>query len=115
MDPLTQQSQAPINGVPRNTPAQHKKVGPIIAILIIVLILIVGALYLFASRINKEQAPTDSSVAANASLSTSQQPQTNAAAVENQSVQPVNNKADDVNSLQTDLNASTNGLDNQNF
>lgn len=103
MDPQAQQSQNPMN----MAPAESKKVGPIIAILIIVLILIIGALYLFASRINQEQPNVDSSVAGSDSS------QTTAAA--QQSVQPVTNKSDDVNAIQADLNASTNGLDNQNF
>lgn len=101
-------SPAPVSSVPNNTPAEHKKVGPIIGALIIVLILIIGALYLFASRINQEQVPVDTTVAENNLNNT-------AAATVPQTVQPVTNNADDVNSLQADLNASTNGLDNQNF
>ncbi len=106
MEQLTQQPQnspAPANGMP----IEHKKVGPIIAILVIVLILIIGALYLFASRINQQQVPVDNTVANNNANTP--------AVVEPQTVQPVVNKADDVNTLQADLNSATNGLNNQNF
>lgn len=110
MDPQAQQpqnSQAPINVMP----TQHKKVGPIIAILVIVLVLIIGALYLFASRINQQQTPVDNTVAD----TNTNTPTAPAAVVEPQTVQPVVNKADDVNALQADLNSATNGLGNQNF
>ena len=101
MDPVS--PQPPISQpMPVSTAPEHKKVGPIIAILIIVLVLIVGALYLFASRINQEQAPVDSSVAAGDTAA----PQT---------VTPVTNSADDVSSLESDLNASSKGLDAQTF
>ena len=105
MDPQNQQPvpQQPTPLAPM--PAEHKKIGPIIAILIIVLILVIGALYLFASRINQQQAPVNTSVA-NTSAQTS---------ASTQSVQPVTNTSDDVNALQADLNVSTAGLDNQNF
>jgi cytoskeletal protein RodZ len=105
MDPLAQQTQSPVQ--PVNTPVGHKKVGPIIAILVVVLILIIGALYLFASRLNQEQTPGDTSDIANRTDTS--------ATTEPQVVQPVTNKSDDVNSLEADLNASTAGLDSQNF
>lgn len=105
MDPLAQQPQQTINQT-NNIPMEHKKIGPIIAILVIVLILIIGALYLFASRINQQQAPIDTTVA---NVSTTE------SVVVPQTVTPVINKSDDVNSLQSDLNSATNGLDNQNF
>lgn len=35
---------------------QHKKVGPIIASMIIIVILVVAAIYVFASRINQQAA-----------------------------------------------------------
>jgi len=92
MDPLAQQPQpntTPIN----NTPVQHKKIGPIIGILVIVIILIVAALYLFGSKVNNIESVSNNS----------------------QSVQPITNNSDDVSSLQADLDASTDGLDNQNF
>jgi HAMP domain-containing protein len=78
----------------------QRKVGPIIGTLVIVLILIIAALYLFASRVNQEPTPSDSS--------------SDAAAV-SQTVEPITGTADDASSLEADLNRATQGLDNQNF
>lgn len=81
-----------------NNPAQQpseKKVGPIVATLIIVLVLIIAALYVFASKVNQPAIPTDASVG------------------ETSNVQP--NSPQDIQSLQDELNQSTDGLDNQNF
>jgi cell division protein FtsN len=77
-----------------NKQGGEKKVGPIVATLIIVLILIIAALYLFASKVNQPAIPTDASVTTG-----------NAAPA----------SAQDIQSLQNDLNSSTNGLDKQNF
>jgi len=82
-----------------------KKVGPIVATLIIVLVLIISALYLFASRINQSGLPTDADTASD------RYGDDNVAT----SVQAVSGTSTDIQSLQTDLNASTNGLDQQNF
>jgi hypothetical protein len=108
MDPQNQQPpiQQPQTPAQMTPVPEHKKVGPIIAILIIILVLIIGALYLFASRINQEQVPVDSAVAASSASNTTQSDTT---------VQPVTNKSDDVGSLEADLNASAKGLDGQNF
>ncbi len=72
----------------------EKKVGPIVATLIIVLVLIIAALYLFASKVNQPAIPTDATVAG-------------------QNAAP--NTPADISSLQSDLNNATNGLDKQNF
>ena len=95
---------------PMGTPVRdngHKKVGPIIATLVIVLVLIIAALYLFASRINKEPVPTDTS-AAMTTNDTNNEPAA-------PTVAPVTGTSDDPASIQADLNASTNNLDQQNF
>ena len=98
---------APMPSMPQApAPHAHKKVGPIIGTLVIILILVIAALYIFASHVNQQALPTDASTQG---ASASQ------ASADQQSVQPVTNKADDVQSLQADLNASTNGVDNQNF
>lgn len=108
MDPLSQQQPAQTyqpSPVQTNQPVtSNKKVGPVVAILIIVLVLIIGALYLFASKIDQEQVPNDSSVAQ--SQDTVATPQT---------VQPITNNSDDLSSLEADLNDSTKGLDDQSF
>ena len=104
---------APVTtSMPAATSSEHKKVGPIIAILVIVIVLIAAAIYLFASRVNKEQ-PVPSTTAMTNDTTPNDVPD-NSAAVQ-QSVAPVTNTSDDVNTIQADLNASTNGLDGQNF
>lgn len=97
--------------MPGKGPNGDKKVGPIIATLVIVLILIIAALYLFASRINQPAIPDDNDVTAgdlDGTVSTT----TIAPAA---TVQPVTSTSTDVKSLQSDLDDSTKGLDNQNF
>ena len=105
MDPIQkpqQQKAAPITPSASAHGEPGKKVGPIIATLIIVLILIIAALYMFASRLNQQQALNgDGTMGLNDATTTQ--------------VQPVTNKSDDVNSIQADLNTSTKGLDAQNY
>lgn len=98
--------QAPV--APTSTPVahEHRKVGPIVAILVIIIVLVAAAIYLFASRTNKEPA-TD--MANQATQGQTQDQQASA------SVTPVTNSSDDVGSIEADLNASVNGLDEQNF
>ena len=103
--PVNPASPAP--QAPQHDDNGHKKVGPIIATLVIVLILIIAALYLFASRINQQSNPIDDS---------------GTAVVENvpttattTSISPVTGTATDATSLQNDLNSATKGLDSQNF
>jgi len=80
-----------------------KKVGPIIAIMVILLVLVMAAIYMFASRLNKQPATNNTGYNSNLEF-TAQQP-----------VAPVTNSSDDISSIETDLNSSTNGLDGQNF
>ncbi len=77
-------------------PKKERKVGPIVATLIIVLIVIVAALYLFASKINQSSD----------TASTPRAAQTQATQV---------NTQEDISSLQSEVNDSTSGLDDQNF
>ena len=84
--------------------SSHKKVGPIIATLVVVLVLIIAALYLFASKVNKEPVPVDTMTTA-----------VNNVTAASPTVAPVTSSSDDPVSLQSDLNASTNNLDTQNF
>ena len=85
----------------------HKKVGPIIATLVIVLILIIAALYVFASRINQQAIPTDTMSDTSGT--------TNVQANVEPSITPVTGTDTDPAALQKDLNAATQGLDSQNF
>jgi len=90
------------SGIPPQPPVvvehkvEHKNVGPIITVLIVILIIIIAALYIFASKVNQEPGLGDSSS-------------------NTESVQPVTNVDDDVSSISTDLEMSTDGLDEQNF
>ena len=99
-------SYSPVNN-------NHKKVGPIIAILVIVLVLIIAALYLFASRINQQTTPinTENPPVTKTVISNNEA----AATTATQSVPIITNTSDDLQSMQNDLDASMNGLDNQNF
>ena len=88
-------------------PTSSNKVGPIIAIFVVVIIIIAVILYFVGSNSNKQVPPP----AVNTSVAT-QQADVNQAA---SSVQPITNSADDIQSLQNDLNNSTTGIDSQNF
>lgn len=108
MDPIQNQqvpqqvtSQVPPSAPLEQTP-EHKKVGPIVAVLVVVLVLIIGALYIFASRMNQTQI--DNTSAATAMTETQQT-----------TVTPVTSTSDDVSSIEADLNMSVDGLDAQNF
>lgn len=95
-----QQNQT-ATSIPPMTKSGEKKVGPIVATLIIVLVLIIAALYLFASKINQPAIPTDAAM--------------NDTSDQTASVQAITNTSTDVQDLQNDLNAADVGLDAQNF
>jgi len=86
-------STQPMTSPVMETP--HKKSGPMIAGLAIILIIIIGALYMFAARSQAPVIPTEDATTAE--------------------VQPVTNTSDDVSSLEADLNTSVDGIDSQNF
>lgn len=97
-DQMNQMNNAPLGANnPSSMPVESKKkVGPIVVILAVVLILIIGALYLFASSTNKNAVPTDEDIAA-------------------ETVKPVTNTSDDVQDLNADLNSAIEGIDQQSF
>lgn len=66
----------------------EKKIGPIVASLVIVLVLVIVALYLFASKVKPSTLPTDST------------PSTG---------------SPELDAFQSDLDNSTNGLEEENF
>jgi flagellar basal body-associated protein FliL len=77
---------------PASTPIESKKkVGPIVVVLAIVLILIIGALYLFASNMGSN---------------------TNSPA---ETVEPITNTSDEVTDIDADLNSAIEGIDAQTF
>jgi cytoskeletal protein RodZ len=133
---MDQNNQPPMNlpisqnRVPEPTPAgmppfqpphEHKKIGPIVAILVIVLVLVIAAIYIFATQLNHQNPPTDTgSLAANpSSMTTSPVSDSSSATVPaataTPTVTPITNTKDDVQSLQNDLNNSTTGLNAQGF
>lgn len=107
MNPNQQSSnEMPDNGMIGNvSESTSRKSGLMVAIIVIVLVLVVAALYLFASNMGSG-APTQETVMTASDYE---------GLSSGQSVQPVTNMADDVQSLQNDLNAATQGLDGQNF
>lgn len=102
MDINTQNSSGMMNGMP---PTAHteKKVGPIVGALIIVLILIIAALYFFGQKLNTESVPQDNTSAQTTSLNTQTRAQETMAASASQ--------ADDIASLQADLNSQLQDVD----
>jgi len=104
MDPLNQQpapTEAPIDQSGPVTPSDHKKIGPIVSILVVILVLIIGALYIFASRINNFSSPDTMPADENA--------------IPTETVKPVINTSDEIDSIEADLEGSIQGLDSQNF
>ncbi len=88
-----------------------KRVGPIIVGLVIVIFLIIAALYSFGLHLKQSvlSIPTTSeSTSTSLSIGTSSSSFTS-------NIKVITNTADDPQSLQNDLNASTNGVDRQNF
>jgi|GEM_PF-3874119 len=96
---MDQNNQPNVNTTQTMTPplmeTTNKKSGAMIAGLVVILIIIIGSLYMFASRSQAPVIPTEETA--------------------NTEVQPVTNTSDDVSSLETDLDTSVSGLDSQNF
>lgn len=105
--PANSPMSSPVTPMGTPTGGNHRKVGPVVATLVVVLMLIIAALYLFAARVNKEPVPTDNSVtsAGNGASVATPAP----------SVPAVTDTQNDPASLQSDLNVSTQNLDQQNF
>jgi flagellar basal body-associated protein FliL len=94
-----------------NPQAEHKK-GPMIATLVVVLVLVIAALYLFASvssNKNQQNAPENTNV----SVVTPVVEQNTANVTE--AIKPVTNTSDELNDINADLNNSLDGLDKQNL
>jgi hypothetical protein len=105
---MNPEQQAPVQANQPVTPTpapQKKNVFPIVAALIALVIIIV-ALYFFATRLDTAPVPTDDAAAGtydSEDFTTTEE------------VRPVSGTSDDVQSLEADLEASIDGLDNQNF
>lgn len=116
------QFQNPVNSTPSTMPyspkpmgekpsetvipmgAPSKKVGPIVATLVVVLVVIIAALYFIALNVGSNSTPQ-----VDMTNNTSANP------FEAQAVKPVTNTSDDVQSIANDLNDATAGLDGQTF
>ncbi len=115
-----QQNQTPSSIPPINTTSvsynseKNRKFGPIIAISIIILVVIIVAIYLFASQIGPSTTTQDSvNTGANIISATPDQNTNTTVNATPQTIAPVSNTADDVNSLQKDLDSSIQGIDTQ--
>ena len=100
---VTSNDKMPINGFDNTptSPDNHKKVGPIITALVVVLLLIIGALYILASKVNQQPVPENITSTDETSTTSTQE------------VTPISGTTDDIGSLQSDLNASITGVDAQ--
>jgi hypothetical protein len=97
MDNTQPESANPVSSYqPEVTTPNQKKVGPIVAVLVIVLVLIAAAIYLFATRDTTPESVNNDTAST-------------------QEVQPVTNESDEMSDLEADLDTSVSGLDEQNF
>ncbi len=107
------QSPAP-SPSPAPEPLQYashpKKVGPIIAIAVAVVVIIAVAIYMYSSRYTVV-SPTNEQAQTGANVNTVVSDTTSKAVVPQETLTPITNTKDDVDSLQSDLNASIKGLD----
>ncbi len=99
MDQNTTPAQNPLTTPSQMPPQLHqeKRIGPIVGVLIIVLVLILGALYFFSQRLDTTPVVEDQ-----ASVQTSES---------NSNMTASAAEADDVTSLQTDLEAEMKDVD----
>jgi biopolymer transport protein ExbD len=98
--------------VPNTKP---KRVGPIVAILVVVLIIVIAGIYLVSKQFEVVRPTNDTASLtpqSNTETQNIEQTDTNSAAV-SATIAPISNTNDDLDSLQNDLDASLNGLDAQ--
>lgn len=92
-----------------------KRVGPIVAILVVVLIILIAGIYLVSKQFEVVSPNTDTAILdrqTNTENQTIEQDNVDSSPV-SATVEPISNTSDDLNSLQNDLDASLNGLDAQ--
>ncbi len=110
MEPLNQtpESQQPIqsnNMLPIDVAElkkEPKNIGPIIGTFVIILLLVITAIYLLASRVSKEPTIQNTTTTTENNIPT-------------QTITPIENNSDDLQSIQSDLDISIQGVDDQNF
>ena len=98
MDINTQNSSGMMNGMPP-TPHVEKKVGPIVGTLIIVLVLIIAAIYFFGTKLNTVKQTSEDTA------------QTEAIVDGQNSMTATATEADDVTSLESDLDIQLKDVD----
>ncbi len=81
---------------------EESKIGPIIGIIIVVIVLIIGALYFWGEKLNKEKmgAPTNTTATTNQPVATDASTDSIVAKLGNQ------NTSDDLTSIANDLSAT---------
>lgn len=94
-----------------NPQTQNKK-GPMIATLVVVLVLVIAALYLFASVSSKETLQSEPQTE-NAPV-VRENVQENTATV-TESIKPITGTSDELNDINADLNSALDGVDKQNL
>jgi len=112
---FTAPNQNPSSPINNSSVPKPRKFGPVIAISIIILVIIVIAIYLFASQITIS-SPTQDNINTGANT-LSAIPDQNNTTVDSapETIEPISNNADDLNSLQKDLDSSIQGIDTQNI
>jgi len=113
------QPQTPINenldanpNTNTEQPTPHKKAGPVVLILAIVLILIIGALYLFARSIDTTTPGIYTEMGyENEYMMTDESGEYALPEL----IEPITSQSDDLSDLQRDLDMSVDGLDELNF
>lgn len=111
------QAPTPIQQTPTMdtlTPANKpKKVGPIVAILVAVLLILIVVIYFVSKQFEVVSPANDSTAGANVQSAIVMENDKQAQPTPPQEVQAISNTNDDLQSLQSDLDVSIQGLDTQ--
>ncbi len=122
MEPLQPIQSQPVSNLPPENIApinqyngtaspngNHKKVGPIVAALVVILLVVIAALYMLSSKVKTpDLLPSNNNTAPIQSVSS-----TNNSQPAEETVAPISSNADDLQSLQNDLDQSITGVDAQ--
>lgn len=90
-----------------------KKVGPIVAILVVILIIIIAGVYFVSKQFEVVSPDTDTALNPVDETSDLSQINNTNTSVISETIAPITNTSDDLDSLQKDLNSSIDGLDAQ--
>lgn len=121
---------SPANNLPSNTPPSSqipsvfpdekktKKIGPIIAVLVALLIIVIVSLYLLAANSKDKVNSVENCIGVDCISTDYDQPISGdfiPTDVTPRDIAPITNTADDIDSLQADLDEAIQGLDSQNI